>query len=228
MRLIRKNESGRLTNSPERARRNLAKSCCPLRLDESPFKRCRRTRNAMSDPLFNVDLQYLDTTSAEIQNLLVEKLRDERGVRIEDAISGAAAVAGCSLLRSTGIPLNTLTAGAAVFVEDINELGPQYVGFLSGVCAAMGIDQKSGWNTPIPDDHKPIKSVIQLTYLLEQPFLDLCARLSVSNDLHARLALFTAARLIEVGKDILDPNVGKAIAVTSLVAGAKTIPHPIA
>lgn len=183
----------------------------------------------MSDPLFEVDLAALDQASIKVQELLVKLLADERGVHMEDAIAAIAAVAGAALLRSTGVPLDGLEPGSPVFVDEVNELGPRYMGFLSAVCGAMGIDPQTGWTDPIPQDNKTLKPLIELTQLTEAPFHGLCEALAIENDLRARLALVTAARLIRVGSGgILDPDIGKALALESLVHGSKMVPHPIA
>lgn len=182
----------------------------------------------MSDPLYEVDLQALDQASIKVQELLVKLLADERGVHLEDAIAAIAGVAGAALLRSTGVPLDGMEPGSPVFADAVNELGPRYMGFLSAVCGAMGIDPRSGWTDPIPEANKTLKPLIELTHLVETPFHGLCEVMSIENDLRARLALVTAARLIRVGSGgILDANVGKALALESLVHGSKMVPHPM-
>lgn len=181
----------------------------------------------MPTPLFDVAPAVLDQAAASVQQLLMDKLADERGVRIEDAISGAAALTGTLLLRSTGVPLDELQPGSTVLGDAVDELGQPYVQFIAVVCDMMGIDPRSGWADPIPPDHQPHRTVLQLTQLLEPAYLQLCDQLAIAAAVRPRLALFTAARIISVGRKVLDPEVGKAIALSSLVASAKMAPHPL-
>lgn len=179
----------------------------------------------MTDPFFQVDWQRIEQVSELFQNRIIELLQESRGVRIEDAISGAAAVAGCQLLRSVGIKFDGLEPGSMILLEEVNELGIQHLGFLSAICDAFEIDPTTGWTDPIPENNRPGKTISELTGLLEIPFLDLCAEENIDDELRPRLAVFATAKLIKAGEEILDPNIGKAIALASLVAGSKTVPH---
>jgi len=179
----------------------------------------------MTDPFFQLDWQRIETISELFQNRIIELLQEDRGVRIEDAISGAAAVAGCQLLRATGMSFADMEPGTMVLVEEVNESGIRHLGFLSAICDAFDIDPSTGWTDPIPDNNRPGQTISDLTDLLEIPFLDICGESDLEEDLRPRLAVFTAAKLIKAGEEILDPDIGKAIALASLVGGSKTVPN---
>ncbi len=181
----------------------------------------------MANPLFDVPPNVLDEHAAKVQQLIIDKLRDERGVRIEDAISGAASLTGTYLLRSTGIPLDTMEPGSAVFGDAADELGQQYFGFFQAVCGMMNINPSTGWGGPVPAVNQPHKSVLQLTQLLEPAFLALCEEQAIPAEIRARVAIFTAARIIGVGRQVISPEIGKAIALESLVNSTKMVPHPL-
>lgn len=76
--------------------------------------------------------------------------RDARGVHLETTISGIAAVAGCWLLRSTGLQLEGLSPGRPVFVEAVNALGPACIGFLAATCADFGVEPNGSWADLVP------------------------------------------------------------------------------
>ena len=98
----------------------------------------------MTDPFFQVDWQRIEQVSELFQNRIIELLQESRGVRIEDAISGAAAVAGCQLLRSVGLKFDGLEPGSMILLEEVNELGMQHLGFRSAICDAFEIDPTTG------------------------------------------------------------------------------------
>ncbi len=181
----------------------------------------------MSNPLFDVPPPVLDATAAKVQQMLIDKLRDERGVHIEDAISGAAALGGVTLLRSTGVPLDTLEPGSAVLGTGVDDVGEHYIGFMAAVCDMMDLDPRGGWGDPVPAENKPHRSVLELTQLLEPAFVALCDEDSVPPAARARVGVFTAIRILGVGRQAIEQSIGKALALESFVAGAKTVPHPL-
>ncbi len=179
-------------------------------------------------PLQKPEYAQLRSWYAPVRDLLMDRLGDARGVHLETTISGIAAVAGCLLLRSTGVRLDGLLPGQAVFVEAVDELGREHFEFLSTVCMAMGVEPRQGWTDPVPPNNQPLKTVPELTRLLEPDYGSLCEQLGVPASLRARLASFTAVALVKESREILPPEVGKAIILTAVVAGAKTVPHPLA
>lgn len=177
--------------------------------------------------LQDLELTDLRAWSVPLRDLLMTRLGDARGVHLETTISGIAAVAGCLMLRSTGVRLDPLTPGQAVFIEEVNELGRKHFEFLSAACVALEVEPRHGWTDPVPPGHEPHKTVLELTRLLESPFTSLCDRLAVPAASRSRLALFTAVSLVKEGQEMLRPEVGKAILLTAVVAGSKAVPHPL-
>lgn len=175
-------------------------------------------------PLNEHELEQLSRWTPAVRELLKNTLQDERGVHIESAISGIAAVAGCLLLRSTGVKLDHLRPGTPVFVDAVNDLGAAHFDFMSAACAALRVEARRGWTEPVPTIHEPRERAPELTRSLEGPFVELCERLGVPAEKRAQLASFTAITLIREGVDILSAHVGKAIVLAALVAGSKTVP----
>ena len=56
--------------------------------------------------------------------------------------------------------------------------------------------------------------------------MQLMGKLGVPDDYQPYVAAFTGMKIIQMGKDALNPEIGKALALSSLVAGAKTAPFP--
>lgn len=177
--------------------------------------------------LQEIEHARLRAWAAPVRDLLMEQLADARGVHLETAVGGIAAAAGCLLLRSTNVRLEGLPPGQAVFVEAVEELGRQHFEFLTAACLALGVDPQQGWTDPVPAIHQPRKTIPKLTRLLEPGFAALCDRLGVPAPSRARLASFTAVSLVKECREMLPPTVGKAIILTAVVAGAKTVPYPI-
>lgn len=178
-------------------------------------------------PFQESEYTQLRAWAAPVRDLLMARLGDARGVHLETTVSGIAAVAGCLLLRSTNVQLDKLTHGQAVFVETVDGLGREHFEFLSTACVALGVEPLRGWTDPVPAPNEPRKTILELTGLLEPDFVALCDRLGVPVPSRARLASFTALSLIKECQAMLRPEVGKGILLTAVVAGAKTVPHPL-
>lgn len=155
-------------------------------------------------------------------------LRQLPGNHIETDIAGAASIAGLMLLRAAGVDLSHLEPGGVVLVEWVNESGMEVSNFMVQVAANMGLDPRTGWSDPVPAEHQPTMAVLELTRLLEAPFLEVCRETNSQRELHPYIAALAAMKLVSAGANmqLLDPEIGKALAIYHLVAGSKMVPFP--
>lgn len=180
----------------------------------------------MLDPLFQLPRESIHRVMALLYQDVVAALGDSKGVHLETAIAGAGAMGGLYLLRSASLPIDQLPEGQVVLSDVVNESGPELVAFAVRAASMMGLDCKAGWGIPIPPQHTPRKTVAELTKLLEPPFHSSLHSQDMDDSLHSRLAIITGVDLIQQGERILSPEVGMAILVQAMVAGAKTVPAP--
>ena len=169
-------------------------------------------------------LENIGPASEALFNAIVERLQTERGVHIETAIAGAGCLAGANLLRNTGIDLSGFEPGSVVLIDSVNEEGPMLVSFLEALCMQAGLGQDSDWLTEVPAANAPQLSNMELIERLEPSIDAIADRFRIEGEAVPYVAVQTAARLIAAGKQILDPDVAKSLAVTAMVESSKTVP----
>jgi len=167
----------------------------------------------------------LDRCACEFVQFIIDHLKDGRGVHIETAITAAGSMAGSLLLRATGIDLTALTPGSAVLVDRVNESGPHMVGFMAEVCVREGLDPTSGWTGQISDEHRSRVPAIDLARDLYPGFAALAERFGIVGEMQPRIAAAAAIKLVRMGSQALNTELGKAIALWSMLSAAKTVPH---
>lgn len=142
-------------------------------------------------------------------------------------IAGASAIAGLMVLRSTGTDLSKYQPGNLILGEDINQKQEPVLRYISAIGKNMGVDPNAGMNKAALDGNKPLFDTIELTQKLERPFYEACKRSGIQELYYPIVAALTAMKLVGAGKDmeLLDPSVGKSIAMFYVVAGSKTVPH---
>ena len=177
-----------------------------------------------------IELEQLDQAAVAVMGRIVAYLQDERGVHIETAIAIAGSLAGVSLLRDTGLPFPHSEPGEvqSFFAEEVDERGTALVGFMSSACPLLGLDVAFE-SAEIPPEHQPrenmIEGVLQWVRDLETPCNQVLGEAKIEDSLRSHVYAFTALRLVKVGEQILSPAVGKALAVSAIVAGSKTAPY---
>jgi hypothetical protein len=178
----------------------------------------------VSDLPGNDHLQSIDKASAGLLDLLAEGLTNERGLHLETYIAAAASLAGVALLRSSGIDVSALTPGTPVLIDEVNDRGVSLMGFMRAVSHSMGINAQTGWGQPVADDHQPLVPMLELEARFEQPFVELCDRLAVPAAFRAHVAAMAVVKAIKLGEKVLDPEISKAVALSTVVAASKTVP----
>jgi len=179
------------------------------------------------------NFSQLNEAANQVTQIIFEHTKSERGVHVETAISAPCFLAGTLILRSTGVDLTKLEPGQPVFVniasnasEDVvNDAGRAVHDFMQKICSPLGLQPFGGWNQPVPDNHQPLQSGIDLVQKIEQPFQNLMNQFGVPGEFHPYAAAFAGMKVIQIGKQALNPEIGKAIALSSLVAGCKTVPY---
>jgi hypothetical protein len=149
------------------------------------------------------------------------------GGHVETDIAAAASLAGLLILRSKGFDLGAFKPGSVLLSELDTEMDEIW-NFMTAVAANMGMDPEGGWDEEIPDEHKPLFSVPEMTKKTEKDFLAICSRHPVEKVFFPCIAVLAALKLVYAANrmDILDQNIGKALTGYHVVAGAKTVPYP--
>jgi hypothetical protein len=144
-------------------------------------------------------------------------------------IAGASSIAGLMVLRSTGIDLSAGEPGNVILAEAINQKQEPVLRYISAIGQNMGVNPQEPFNSNFVDEYKPLFETTDLTRRLEKPFYKVCEKLNVPRIYYPIVAALTAMKLVGAGKDmgLLDPKIGTNIAMYHVVAGSKTIPHPI-
>lgn len=131
------------------------------------------------------------------------------------------------ILRSTGIDLTKGKPGNVILGEGIIEKQEPVLRYITAIGINMGVDLKFEMNIEELGDNKPLLEVLDMTSALEKPFSLVCEKSKLPRLHYPIAAALTAMKLVGAGKDmgILDPVIGKNIAMYYVVAGSKTIPH---
>ncbi len=142
-------------------------------------------------------------------------------------IAGASAVTGLMILRSTNIDLSKYEAGTVLLGSGVDEKQVPVLSFISSICRTFGVAPNVESEKDVIDSSKPIFDTLELTKRLEKPFLDACTKANLNKLYYPIGAAGTALKLIEAGNSmsILDPSIGKQIALFYVIAGSKTVPN---
>jgi hypothetical protein len=147
---------------------------------------------------------------------------------IETDIAGAASIAGLMLLRATATDLTKHQPGD-VIISDVHEAQIEMLDFMMKAAHNLGLEPAMGWDTPIPKEHEPLWSTLQLTRNLERPFLQVCLQAELEKDYYPYVAAYTAIKLVNVGakRKMFSLNVGKGLSFFYVVSGSKIVPYPL-
>ena len=142
-------------------------------------------------------------------------------------IAGASAIAGLMVLRSTGTDLSKREPGNVILGEEINQKQEPVLRYIAAIGHNMGVDPNADSNKEDIDENKPLFDTVELTQKLEESFYEACEKSDIQKLYYPIVAALTAMKLVGAGKDmgLLDPSIGKSIAMFYIVAGSKTVPH---
>jgi hypothetical protein len=208
--------------------------------EESPVGknyRCRRIRRITSPPeegekpmdLSEIQENYPEISAAanEVLALPGPGFTHKPGGHVETDISAAASLAGLLILRGRGIDLSRFTPGT-VILSDMDTEMDEIWNFMTAAAGKMGLDPSDGWDGEIPEAHKPLFPIPEMTQKIENGFLHLCSRHNLKKAYFPYVAVLAALKLVYAADrmHILDQKIGKALTGYHVVAGAKTVPYP--
>ncbi|MEO7652688.1 MAG: hypothetical protein ABIZ80_19690, partial [Bryobacteraceae bacterium] len=164
----------------------------------------------------------------EIYDAVHQTLNTDRGMHLETALAAVGYLAGSAILKSSGVNLANLHPGSPVFVENVNEIGPQVVEDLLDLVARGKQSGPESLIAPpapsIPPHHIPLRSYEDLLQDLLPKFDAILARHSIPENRAPYTCTGPASRLIIEGQTQLAPSVAKAIVIESIVRASKTVP----
>lgn len=160
---------------------------------------------------------------AELFDVICQKLTTEQGINIETAIAAAGWLTGSALLAASKVDLSALEPGSAVLVDSVDEEGPSLIGYIGSMLAASGVDVSEIANE-VPPQHQPVQSFLEIMALLAPDFRDVLERSGLPEDAATVVGAQTTAQFVYAGRELIDPSIAMGLAVTCVVAGAKTVP----
>jgi|WetSurMetagenome_2_1015567.scaffolds.fasta_scaffold203506_2 hypothetical protein len=171
----------------------------------------------------------ISAAANDVLGLLGQRFTNNPEGHVETDISAAASLAGLAILRNKGFDVREFTPGTMVLSEldfEMNEIW----NFMMAAAQNMGLDPSGGWDEEIPEANKPLFSVLEMTHATEKDFRALCGRHHLKKDFFPYVAVLASLKLVYAAHTmkILDQHIGKALAGYHVVAGAKTVPFPLA
>ncbi|MBN1667826.1 MAG: hypothetical protein JW862_12085 [Anaerolineales bacterium] len=170
-------------------------------------------------------LSQLDQAANQLTELVFSHLQSERGVHLETAIAAPACLAGTLIVRSTGINFKNMQPGAPLFADELNQKGMEVFAFMQGVCRPLGLDPSTGWQGPLPEGIGFLHSPQELSQALEKPFLQAIRAFKLDDEWLPYIAGFASLKIVKMGAQSLNPDTGKAIALTMLGTTSKQVPY---
>lgn len=167
----------------------------------------------------------------QIVSLFISALRNEHGVHAETAISSAAVMTGEFVLRSSGYDYTGLEPGAIIISDVVNQLLFEADGQLTvsdvfiNALFSQGIDvSKESWPENIPDEHQVVLDPLEVAARIRPQLEQLFAQHEVDALERAYICSQATALLVAQTRRVLDPNIGKALALEAMLRGAKSVP----
>jgi hypothetical protein len=181
--------------------------------------------------VLGAQLRVSDRASSEFAALCFAKSSSLPERKHETAVATAASASGLAMLRQAirvmKIDMSELIRtkpGSPVLVDKVNEYGPEIIGNMSAFCVMMGINPSTGWSDSIAEEHKPAQSPAEMAHNIEETFIAVANKHNIQPDDHALLGAIAAVKLIKLQTEALNPELSKALIVTSMVAASKSIP----
>ena len=171
----------------------------------------------------------LDQASSEFLQCFGPSFTNTPEGHIATDIAGASSIAGLMILRSVGIDLSKHEPGTVILAEEINiKQGPVF-NYVAAIGHNMGVNPQEKLSEGALEEHKPRFKTEELSKMLEKSFYRACEKHKVPSLYYPIAAALTAMKLVGAGKDMgmLDPKIGLHLVMYNVVAGSKTIPHPI-
>jgi hypothetical protein len=171
-------------------------------------------------------LENIHPVSDELMQIIYSRLKDDRGVHIETAITAAGAIAGLALLRCFAATLPQSEQLSLILIDALNEKGAELVEFMGAICQQLGLSPNFIQGDAVPPEHQPLISFRELNKALEGPCAEIFDSHRVDKELRHYFAAYTSIRFVKAGEGVLDTEIGKALALMAIVSASKTSPLP--
>jgi hypothetical protein len=184
----------------------------------------------LNDIEVNKRLPALMEVSSQALSMLGSKFTQTPQGHIQTDIAAMSSVAGLIVLQETVRNLKDVIreSGAGnVLLSDVHESQGLVFKFIMIYAASNGIDVEGNWNEKVPKDQEPLLRCEEMTRRIAPSFYRFCAEQKLERDYWKIAAATTSVRLLLAGKEmgILEPNIGKTLALLYVAAGSKTIPY---
>jgi|ERR1041384_1069702 hypothetical protein len=164
----------------------------------------------------------------EFANATMANLQMGRGVHPPTVVAASARMAGTYLFRSFPFPLTGVKPGQVVLSNEANQQTPLLIQRVAGILSRSGIQLAEHPPAAASEaKNKPALDFLHTQKKLEPVFAPIKAKFGLSGPEAAHAIAAAAALLIRHCGQVLDPNVGFAIAVYGIIEGAKTAPDPV-
>ena len=168
-----------------------------------------------------------------IVSCIIETLQNQRGVHAETAISAAAVLTGEFVLRSSGYDFSGLESGSVIISDIVNQLLFEADGQLTvsdvfiNALFGQGIDvSKESWPENIPDEHQVVMDPLEIVARIRPRVEQLMLQQQIEGLERAYIGAQATAMLVAQTRRVLDPNIGKTLALEAMLRGAKCVPLP--
>lgn len=160
-----------------------------------------------------------------IFDAVIAALQTDRGVHVETAVMALGRLAGSSLFRTFGLPVEGMAPGSPIFSDIADERGPELVEVLGTGLNSLGVEADAppaeGANT---EPAEPQLSFLESQALLAAPVRAIGEAHGLDDDGLARACALATALLIQRAGAILAPRAAHLVAVSGFVEGTKTVP----
>ncbi len=172
----------------------------------------------------DTDSKDLRDAATAFHDVIQHGLKAHGKIHYETAIAAAAFMAGTTLLRGSGASFSGKQPGDPIAEPKVDAGAVHLIEFMQGLCAEATIGRDGGWLDPIPKEHRPKKRMGELISEFEPKFRGILQAFTITDSRKTKVAAMAAVQFIREGRSELHADIGKALAATSLVKAAKTVP----
>lgn len=178
------------------------------------------------------DLHSHTAVVERLATLIIETLHNERGVHAETAIATSATLVGECVLRAHIANLTDLPPRSTIINEDVNRSlfeGEQKFTvsdvFINALFSQGLSVSTESWAENIPDQHRLIMDPLEVLARIRPKIEDFFASAEIFEMLErAYVAASVTAFIVAQTRKVLDPAIGKTLALDAILRGAKTTP----
>jgi len=165
-----------------------------------------------------------------IAAIIIAALQSDKGVHAETAIAAAAVMTGEYVLRTASVDISGMKPGTPIFSDTVNHILFEAEGQLTvsdvfiNALFAQGIEVgKNSW-PEIPEEHQVIMDPLQVIARV-RPHIEMIFDTQNIDVLERAYQLASAtALLVAQTRHVLNPDIGKSLAMEAMLKGAKTVP----